>query len=34
MTEHTKAAIDALEAVVATRRGTTSTAPLGSGQPL
>jgi histidinol-phosphate aminotransferase len=34
MTEHTKAAIDALESVVATRRGATRTAPLGSGQAL
>jgi histidinol-phosphate aminotransferase len=34
MTEHTKAAIDALEAVVATRRGEPRTAPLGSGQAL
>jgi histidinol-phosphate aminotransferase len=34
MTEHTKAAIDALETVVATRRGATSAAPLGSGQAL
>jgi histidinol-phosphate aminotransferase len=34
MTEHTKTAIDALEAVVAALRGAPRTAPLGSGQAL